>query len=49
MASGDVTKGPYLPVIVRKIPCAPAPCLQLLENTFRCDNDASCVTCNNDA
>jgi hypothetical protein len=35
IATGDDKKGLYLHVIVRKIPCAPAPCLQLLETTFR--------------
>jgi hypothetical protein len=36
IATGDERKGLYLHVIVRKIPCAPVPCLQLLESTFRC-------------
>jgi hypothetical protein len=35
IATGDDKKGLYLHVIVRKIPCAPAACLQLLETTFR--------------
>ena len=35
IATGDDKKGLYLHVIVRKIPCAPAACLHLLESTFR--------------